>query len=198
MSVVAEILALFDIKYTEVGGGCVTIFENKKAGNIKGWQLQCGMLCRLDMRKLPLLSSGNQFLILSFSGSVCTCTVQNTASASCCWDAHTISLFKEGELYCRPGTVCIVSKITDGFILPFWRGFPHEEKVKLQHVICTTVKELERKKTVGTDTVFTHVHLYSCRKTVSKWPIRIRHEGTYTVKWKILFQRFLIIIRGFN
>jgi hypothetical protein len=33
---VAEILALFDIKYTEVGGGCVTIFENKKAGNIKG------------------------------------------------------------------------------------------------------------------------------------------------------------------
>jgi hypothetical protein len=107
--------------------------------------------------------------------------------------------FQKGGIILPPRhCMCIVSKITDGFILPFWRGFPHEEKVKLQHVIRTTVKELERKKTVGTDIVFTHVHLYSCRKTVSKWPIRIRHEGTYTVKWKILFQRFLIIIRGFN
>lgn len=97
-----------------------------------------------------IISSGNQFLIFFLSPGLCVRVygAEHGIGIMLLRCAYHFTFQKRGNYIADAARhcMCIVSKITDGFILPFWRGFPHEEKVKLQHVICTTVKELEKKK----------------------------------------------------
>lgn len=107
------------------------------------------MLGRLDMRKLPLLYHPGISFLYSFFLRVCVYVygAEHGIGIMLLRCAYHFTFQKRGNYIADAARhcMCIVSKITDGFILPFWRGFPHEEKVKLQHVICTTVKELEKK-----------------------------------------------------
>jgi hypothetical protein len=136
MSVVAEILALFDIKYTEVGGGCVNIFENKKSGKYKKVD-NCNAECSVDWicESFHYYHPGISFLFFLSPGLCVRVRCRTRHRHHVAEMRIPFHFSKRGNYIAARHCMCIVSKITDGFILPFWRGFPHEEKVKLQHVM---------------------------------------------------------------